>query len=311
MAAKLWKFKYTGNPNTRPNASSDRSATPSPGKEDTHLPDSIVMDTTDLKTEVLLALKADISEVIKSEMKNALTDDFDFIKGELQAVKSEIINNTAALSAEIDQMKGTVKEVEEGLSVWSNEVATLKNTVKELKAEMVGLKEKCEDMEGRMRRCNIRIIGVPETPDSCSTTSVAKLLAEVLRMDVEPLVDRSHRGLGSKKPGGKPYVIVAKLHYYKDCVEVLRRAHTQGPLRFKGDPIVIFPDYTASVAKARAAFTEVRKLLRDRQGVRFGILFPARLRVTYKGEDMEFIDPAKAMAYVKENIVTSSDGERQ
>lgn len=311
MAAKLRKFKYTGNPATRSNASSDRNANASPGKEGSHLPDSIEMDATDLKTEILLALKADISEVIKSEMKNALTDDFDFIKGELQAVKSEIINNTAVLSAEIDQMRGTIKEVEDGLSVWSNEVTTLKNTVKELRAEMAGLKEKCEDMEGRMRRCNIRIIGVPETPDSCSTASVAKLLAEVLRMDKEPLVDRSHRGLGSNKPGGKPRVIVAKLHYYKDCVEILRRARTQGPLRFNGDPIVIFPDYKASVAKARAAFTDVRKLLRGRQGVRFGILFPACLRVTYKGEDMEFIDPAKAMAYVKENIATSSDGERQ
>lgn len=176
-------------------------------------------------------------------------------------------------------------------------------TVSEMKAEMTKLQEKCEDMKGRMKRCNIRIIGIPETPDSSTTASVSKLITEVLQLDKEPLVDLSHRTLGPKRPGGKPHVIVAKLHYYQDCVEVLRHARTRGPLRFNGEPVTIFPDYTATVAKARAAFTEVRKLLCDRQGVRYGILFPARLRVTYKGEDMEFTDPDKAMAYVKKNII--------
>lgn len=199
-------------------------------------------------------------------------------------------------------MMVSIKEVEGGLSVWSDEVASLQNTVSELKAEMAKLKEKCEDMEGRMRRCNIRIIGVPETPDSGTTTSVSKLLTEVLQLDKEPLVDRSNRSLGLKKPNGKPCTIVAKLHYYQDCVEVLRQARTRGPLRFNWEPVTIFPDYIATVAKARAAFTEVRKLLRNRQGVRYGILFPARLRVTYRGEDMEFTDPDKAMTYVRRTL---------
>lgn len=62
-----------------------------------------------------------------------------------------------------------------------------------------------------------------------------------------------------------------------------------------------------TVAKAPAVFTEVRKLLRERQGVRYGILFPARLRVTYRGEDMEFSDSDKAMAYVKKNIIPPTE----
>ena len=72
---------------------------------------------------------------------------------------------------------------------------------------MAELKTKCEDMEGWMRRCNI-IIGVPETPDSSTTTSVSKL-TEVLQLDKEPLIDRSHWSLGQRKPGGKPCAIIA------------------------------------------------------------------------------------------------------
>lgn len=307
MDTRLKKFKYTETSKTRPNTSSDQSAAKSPAKVTPPSPAPREMDVEVLKSEILLSLKADISAVIKSELKNALADDFEMLKNELKEVKTEIINNTAALKSEIDQVKVSIKEVEGGLSAWSDEVAALQNSVSEMKAEMAELKSKCEDMEGRMRRCNIRIIGVPETPDSSTTTSVSKLLSEVLQLDKEPLIDRSHRSLGPKKPGGKPRAIVAKLHYYQDCVQILRCARTRGPLRFNGEPITIFPDYTATVAKARAAFTEVRKLLRDRQGVRYGILFPARFRVTYKGEDREFTDPDKAMTYVKKNILPSTE----
>lgn len=63
-------------------------------------------------------------------------------------------------------MKALLKELEGGLSTRSDEVTTLQSVVTDLKAEMTVLREKCEDMEGRMRRCNIRILGVAETDGS-------------------------------------------------------------------------------------------------------------------------------------------------
>ncbi|KAL1276508.1 hypothetical protein QQF64_036131 [Cirrhinus molitorella] len=261
------------------------------------------MDAGALKTEILNSIKADISAVIKSELKNALADDFSFLKNEMQEIRKEIINNTAAVHSEIDQMKATIKEVENGLSTWSDEVTTLQAEVTDLKTEMAALRGKCEDMEGRMRRCNIRILGVAETDGSSSTLSVSRLLRESLQLEKDVLVDRSHRSLAPRRSDGKPRAIVAKLRYYQDCVEVLNRARTRAPLKFNGESISIFPDYTTGVAKARAAFTEVRKLLRNRQGVRFGILFPARLRISYDGKEKQFTDADEAMRYVKKNII--------
>ncbi|CAM4672382.1 unnamed protein product [Leuciscus chuanchicus] len=197
--------------------------------------------------------------------------------------------------------------METGLSAWSDEVVTLQTTVNTLKTEVAELRDKYEDLEGRARRCNIRILGVPETPGSNSTTSVSKLLREALQSDKDVLIDRSHRSLAPRKPGGKPRAIVAKLHYFQDCVEVLNRARTRAPLRYNGESIAIFPDYTTRVAKARAAFTEVRKLLHNRQNVRFGILFPARLRVTHNGEEKEFTDAEKAMTYVRNHIIPAEE----
>lgn len=264
-------------------------------------------DMEELKLQILTSLKADISVVIRNELKNSLADDFNFLKSELQAVRTEIANNATLMRTDIEQMKTTIKDMEGSMSTWTDEVNELQAVVGTLKSELKELRDKSEDMEGRMRRCNIRIVGVAEGPESASTQSVSKLLSEVLKLDKEVLVDRSHRGLRPLIPGGKPRVIVAKLHYYQDCVEVLRRARNQAPLQWNGNPISIFPDYTASVAKARAAFTDVRNLLREQRGVRYGLLFPARLRITHNGADKEFLDPDKAMAHVKKYIVAGDE----
>lgn len=288
MAANLRKYKYTGAATTRPNVASSHMATTtqpeaSPPRSGTAEMDS---DTTkSLKSEILLSLKTEISAVIKSEMRSALADDFDFLKKELHSLSAEVKNNTATIRSELDQMKTVMHDMETGLSTWSDEVVNLQTTVNTLRTEVAELRDKCDDLEGRARRCNIRILGVPETTGSSSTTSVSKLLRDVLQLDKDVLIDRSHRNMAPRKPGGKPRAIVAKLHYYQDCVEVLNRARTRAPLKNNGETIAIFPDYTARVAKARAAFTEVRKMLHNRPNVRFGILFPARLRVTHNGEE--------------------------
>jgi len=74
-------------------------------------------------------------------------------------------------------------------------------------------------------------------------------------------------------------------------------------LIYNGNRIAIFPDYTSAVAKARAAFTDVRKTLRGRRGVCYGLLYPARLRISYKDEDKEFMDPMKAMEFVQKKVI--------
>lgn len=72
------------------------------------------MDIMGLNVEILLLLKLDISAVINSELKNALAEDFNFLKRELQTVKMEIISNTAVINSEIEQIKANRKQMERG-----------------------------------------------------------------------------------------------------------------------------------------------------------------------------------------------------
>lgn len=142
----------------------------------------------------------------------------------------------------------TVTDMEQGLSTSLDDVITLQTTVGEFETDMASLRDQYVNLESRMRRFNIRIMGVAGDPGLSSTTSVSKLLKEALKMDL------SHRSLQSRKPGRKPCVIEAKLHYYQDCVEF-------GPLRFNRAPIFILANSFPSSACDQAAFNDMKSLL--------------------------------------------------
>lgn len=302
MANNLRKFKYTrasssaGPKAPSPSDSPTGSNTSSPQHDDQ-------TGMADLKVEILTSLKKDIATMLRLELKSVLSEEFDTVKTELHAVKTEVANNTAAMRSEVEKMKATISDMEHGLSSCSDDMTSLLTKVGKLETEVTNLREKCLDLEGRMRRSNIRILNVPETPGSSTPAAVSKLLKEVLKLDKDVLIDRSQRGLQARRTDGKPRVIVARVHYYQDCVDILRRARESRPLQFKGAAISIFPDYPPSVAQARSAFNEVRRLLRGQDSVKYGLVYPARLRVTHNGTERQFQSPVDAMAYVKTKIL--------
>lgn len=312
MAEKLQKFRHGSDANaTRPARTSrqrttedaDPSLTTGSGEPNTN--------SEEMKADILRSMRGDIAKVIRDELKGALADDFQAIKSELQAVRSEIASNSKAIQAEVDIIKTEVLDLKSGLSTWSDEVTSLQSTVTSLQKEMSTLKDKCEDLEGRMRRSNIRIAGIEERPGSSSPQAVAKIIKEVLQMDRDIKVDRSHRTPIGRGPRDRelPRVIIAKLHHDGDAAEILRRARSRAPLSYNGHRVSFFPDYTTSVAKARATFTEVRKALRGIKEARYGLLYPARLRITYHNEEKEFLDPKLAMDYVRNNIIPTETTE--
>lgn len=88
---------------------------------------------------------------------------------------------------------------------------------------------------------------------------------------------------------------------------------TSPNLTYRGQRIEIFRDFPPTVVKRRAAFTPVRKLLWDQPGVKFGLLYPAKLRVSHNGMEATFSDPEEALLYAerhfgqKRSLKTASD----
>lgn len=167
---------------------------------------------------------------------------------------------------------------------------------------MENLTEKCIDLEGRSKRQNIRIVGVPEGKENGQRVSnfVTQLLQDVLDLDETPLLDRAHRAL-RVHPGddAPPRHLIARIHYCHTMEGILRKVSSKNNLKLGDDRIQIFRDLPQAVVKR---FTPARNLLRDQPGVKFGLLYPAKLRVTHNGTELVFTDPNEARRYAQEQF---------
>lgn len=259
-----------------------------------------VVDAEALKLEILSSLKDDIAGIIKKELQVVIGDALSPLELELKSVKLQLARDNAAIDAKLAKLTGTMGDMEEALTGCTDSMADMKTTVERLTVKVAMLENKCEDLESRSRRNNIRIIGVGEGPGTCSPTAVAALLKDAFSLDKEPLVDRSHRTLQPKpKPGDRPRPIVCRLHYHSDCVDILRRARELQRIKVGDMTLSVFPDYTAKVARARATFNEVKRLLRGVEGAKYGLFHPANLLITYQGTEKKFTSAEEAKEYVK------------
>lgn len=75
--------------------------------------------------------------------------------------------NLAATKSDVGELRGTVVEMEESPSTCTDDVAYLKSKVESLSSTVMALENKCEDLEGRSRRNNSRIIGLSKKKRHC------------------------------------------------------------------------------------------------------------------------------------------------
>lgn len=77
-------------------------------------------------------------------------------------IKVELKSSVTKLQATVDAHESTIKDLKRSATTCSDDLATLIDTVNVLKGEVKTLKAKCNDLEGRSRRNNLRLVGLPE-----------------------------------------------------------------------------------------------------------------------------------------------------
>lgn len=107
----------------------------------------------------------------------------------------EFKNTTNSKLAELRSM---LASAEHSLSTCSDDVTTLQRNVKRLTELTEHPHYKCEDLEGRSHRNNVRIVGSPESPGSCSTSTVSALLKDAW------LTDRTYHCSQLHTEGNRP-----------------------------------------------------------------------------------------------------------
>ena len=244
------------------------------------------------------------------EMINVLRDDIcgkidslaTELRSEIATVRAELKSAIAPLQQKVDNHDSTIRELEHAALSQSDHLSELDNIVQSLRTQVDQLNAKCEDLEGRSRRNNIRLIGILEDVEGPNPTKfISGLLQDILGLDQKPVLDRAHRNLREKPSKDKPpRPFIIRIHYYQDRDRILRRAEEASPPSYRERRVSIFPDYTTAVAKKRAQFGDAKRLLRPIKGVKFRLLFPALLKITLPdGTLHKFEDLSAAVDFVK------------
>ena len=227
----------------------------------------------------------------------------DGLKKSMEERLDSIESSLSTLQKKYREAESRMGEMNEALSVADQRITTLEATCKDLQGANRNLAAKLNDLEGRSRRLNVRVIGVKEGAEKGQPTEfISKLIPELLGQDNfnKPVkVDRAHRSLRPKpKENERPRPFIAKIHNDKDVRDILRLSRQLAPLNYNGERVSIYPDYTSEVAAQRQSFNTVRKRLTE-AGARCTLRFPAKLNVVYNESVNVFETPAAAERFAE------------
>ncbi|CAM4641599.1 unnamed protein product [Leuciscus chuanchicus] len=215
------------------------------------------------------------------------------MREELNVVVDKLNN----LAKDISFCTQRLGEVDVTMSNFDSRVTKLETANEELKG-------KAERLEMYSRKYNVRVFGLTNDIEKGNPTSYMSALFEDLFQDKlrgEPQVEMARR-IGPVGKGAARVMIV-RLHKLTTREEIIQIAKKEGVLQVRGMKLRIFPDLTTEMAKKRAGFHEIRSKLKD-AGVRHGIIHPATLIITFKGETKKFTERSAAEVYVKTIIDT-------
>lgn len=112
-------------------------------------------------------------------------------------------------------------------------------------------------------------------------------------------VERAHRIPPKPGPlGTRPRTLILKFFNFRDRDEVLRAARVQRDLDYQNTKLLIFPDYLVETQKMRRSFDQVKAAMCTR-GIRYSVLFLARLRVQDGETTRFFTSPRDASSWLE------------
>lgn len=214
----------------------------------------------------------------------------------------EVTVDISLIRQDIHKLRDWVSETERRIGQAEDDIHPLQITTEQHQLNAVLSKQ--DDMENRLRRCNLRFVGLPERSEGADPpTYLENLLIKTFGRDAFSstfVVERAHR-LAAKPPpaGAPPRTFIAKFLNYRDRDTILRLTRERGNIPVGNVTVAVFPDFSAEVQKKRARFTEAKRLLRVHH-LPYAMLFPTRLRVVSEGKAHFFEDPQAALSWLEQ-----------
>lgn len=203
---------------------------------------------------------------------------------------------------DLQNLRERVKETETRISQLEDGSAPIPGKMALLEKAAGQWSQRADDLENRLRRNNIRILGLPERAEgSDPCTFVESCLKSTLPdaiLSSAFAVERAHRvPIRPPPPGAPPRPFLARLLSSRDRDAVLQAARRKGEICYNNSVVALFPDFSAALQKQRASFLHVKKRLRD-LNIQYSMSFPAKLRIIHEEKSHFFTTPSDADAWV-------------
>ncbi|KAK7922645.1 hypothetical protein WMY93_009547 [Mugilogobius chulae] len=229
----------------------------------------------------------------------------------LKAIR-ELKENFSDFTPKLDQIQFTVNDIrdelrqcnerisqaESRISTVEDEMSVLQKKVRSLELDKGSLENAITDLEARLRRSNLRLVGLPEGregSDACSF--LEKWIPETLGMARQITLERAHRVGARRDASAPPRVLIMKFLNDREKTAVMQASRNK-EIIVGEHKVRFYPDLAAGVLKQRKQFDSVRQLLR-KMDIRHGMLVPARLVLTHKNKTHTFVCPSEAESFVR------------
>ncbi|KAK7898159.1 hypothetical protein WMY93_019012 [Mugilogobius chulae] len=218
----------------------------------------------------ITALLAEHRVALVAELKVTF---FDEVNGKLDGLQRDLENHDERLTS----LEDNAETLHQRLVKVETSCAMLQASNDKLKARLV-------DMEGRHRRSNARLVGLPEGIEGTQPSKFfAQLLQVVFGPDIfpsPPELDRAHRSSAPKPGSGeRPRPVIVCFHRYQQKELLIRESRKRGELKYLDKPFRIYEDYSPEVVSQRKAYKSAMADLYT-MGLKPSLLYPARLRIT-------------------------------
>uniref|UniRef100_H3AGZ2 L1 transposable element RRM domain-containing protein n=1 Tax=Latimeria chalumnae TaxID=7897 RepID=H3AGZ2_LATCH len=224
---------------------------------------------------------------------------------------SEINSSISSLDRKVEVFTKRLDTVEHRIGDAENVIQKLETNISHLQEEIVRILGKTEDLQNHSRRCNLRLVGLPEGVEGKDPIAFLEdWLLTFLNLPETTgklEVEQAHRTFMPRpKDSERPCMLLFKLLWFHNKEIILRQARNAGPLRYKNKQIYFFPDMSADLYQKRKSFSEVKRMCKALE-IPFALLYPTRFRIDFKGQCLFFTSPSDAENHIKIVLLREKD----
>lgn len=264
-------------------------------QEDEHGVDNMLsQDEASNVSQILSAIQS-----LRNDFKVQLHE----VRNEFSAQLHEVVSSNHEIKEAIGTFSERLTEVESRISAAEDQISSLTDVTNTTQEKANKLAMQMEEIENQRRRCNLKLIGIPEGFEKRNCREFLRAwLPQVLAIEYQLNIEQAYR-LGAmpsaqnqQQSATKPRVVLVKFLSYRDRDTVLNAAR-QKEVKLENNRVMFFPDLSPKVQKQRKLFDgaklRLRHLNRD-----YGLIFPAQLRIWHEDTWHYFKSAAKADKFI-------------